>query len=134
MAGLVPNEGETLMGELVFKNDESDRPADLEIGLMTDTQGETLAEATINEPTGTGYARQTLTDASWSVTTGVASYAQITFTGGSGGWTGSVTGYFIATKSGGGTQRLLVVEEDAGGPYTIGEGDTYKITPGITFS
>ena len=63
-----------------------------------------------------------------------ASYAEQTFTGGAGGWTGSVQGYFIATKSAGGTKRLLYVEVDGNGPYTINENDTYKITPNITIA
>jgi hypothetical protein len=133
MAGFTPDEGETLIGQVIHQRTHVDRDADLELGLFTDAApGETITEATISEPTGTGYARITLTDGSWSVTGGVASYAQQTFTGGAGGWTGDVVGYFIASKSSGGTQRLLYVEIDSGGPYTINENDTYKITPNIT--
>ena len=134
MAGFTPDEGETLMAQVIFLRTHADRPVDLEIGLFTNAApGETIALGSITEPTGTGYARKTLTDASWSITGATASYAQQTFTGGSGGWSGSIQGYFIATKSGG-TQRILVIEVDAGGPYTIGENDTYKITPNITFA
>lgn len=132
-AGFTPDEAETLIGQVVFQRTHADRDANLELGLFTNVSpGETITEATITEPTGTGYARIDLTDASWSVTGGVASYAQQTFTGGAGGWTGSIQGYFIATKSSGGTQRLLVVEVDASGPYTINVNDTYKVTPNIT--
>jgi hypothetical protein len=135
MAGFTPDEGETLIGQVIHQRTHTDRDADLELGLFTNAApAETITEATITEPTGTGYARITLTDASWSVTGGVASYAQQTFTGGAGGWTGSVQGYFIASKSSGGTQRLLYVEVDGNGPYTINENDTYKITPNITIS
>lgn len=135
MAGFTPNEGETLIGQLIHQRTHVDRDATLELGLFTDAApDETITEATISEPTGTGYARINLTDASWSVTNGVASYAQQTFTGGAGGWTGTVKGYFIATKAAGGTPRLLYVEIDGNGPYTINENDTYKITPNITIS
>lgn len=133
MAGFTPDEGETLIGQVIHQRIHVDRDATLELGLFTDvTPAETITEATITEPTGTGYARISLADASWSVVAGVASFAEQTFTGGAGGWTGSIQGYFIASVSGGGTQRLLYVEVDGNGPYTINENDTYKITPNIT--
>ena len=69
-----------------------------------------------------------------SVVGDTASYAEQTFTGGAGGWTGQVQGYFIASKSAGGTKRLLYVEVDGNGPYTINENDTYKITPNISIA
>jgi hypothetical protein len=132
MAGFTPDEGETLIAQVIHQRTHTDRPANLQLGLFTNvTPAETITHATITEPTGTGYARITLTDASWNVTGAVASYAQQTFTGGAGGWTGSIQGYFICTTTGG-TQRLLYVEVDAAGPYTIAAGDTYKITPSIT--
>lgn len=132
MAGFTPNEGETLRGQIVHQRTHVDRAATLELGLFTNVApGETITEATITEPTGTGYARIVLTDASWSVVGDLASYAQQTFTGGAGGWTGSIQGYFIASV--GTTQRILFIEVDASGPYTIAENDTYKITPNITY-
>lgn len=132
-AGFTPDEAETLIGQVIFQRIHIDRDATLELGLFTNVApGETITEATITEPTGTGYARIILTDASWSVTGGVASYAQQTFTGGAGGWTGSVQGYFIASV--GTTQRLVVIEVDGNGPYTIAENDTYKITPSVTIA
>ena len=135
MAGFTPDEGEALIAQVIHQRIHADRDADLELGLFTNVApGETITEATITEPTGTGYARITLADASWSVVGDTASYAQQTFTGGAGGWTGSVQGYFIATKSGVGTQRLLYVEVDGNGPYTINENDTYKITPNISIA
>jgi hypothetical protein len=135
MAGFTPNEGETLIANVLYKRTHADRDADLELGLFTNSSvSETTALANITEPTGTGYARITLTDGSWTITGDAASYAQQTFTGGAGGWSGSVYGYFIATKSAGGTARLLHIEVDSGGPYTINANDTYKITPNITIS
>jgi len=131
MPGFVPDEGEKLIGDVVFKRDLTDRIADLELGLFTNVApDETITHAAITEPTGTGYARITLTDASWTGAADVRSYAQQTFTGGAGGWTGSVRGYFVCTK--GATKRLLAVEIDPNGPYTINAGDTYKVTPNVT--
>lgn len=134
MAGFVPDEAETLISTIIHKRAlHADRDADLELMLFTNvTPGETITHATLTEPTGTGYARITLTDASWTITGGAGSYAQQTFTGGAGGWSGSIQGYAIVTKSGGGTQRIFFIEVDANGPYTINVGDTYKITPGNT--
>ena len=136
MAGITPNEGETLIAQVVHQRIHADRDADMELGLHTEASViETLIESTIGEPSGTGYARITLTDATWNVTADTADYAQQTFTGGAGGWTGSIYGYFVASKSAA-TQRLFYVELDGGGgvPYTINENDTYKITLNITIS
>lgn len=134
-AGFTPDEGETLIANVIFKRTHADRDATLELGLFTNSApGETITEAAITEPTGTGYARIVLTDASWSVTGATGSYAQQTFTAGAGGWTGSIQGYFIASVSSGGTQRILFIEVDGNGPYTLNAGDTYKITPNITIA
>lgn len=133
MAGFVPNEGENLLANVIHKRTHVDRDANLELILFTNASvSETTALVDITQPTGTGYAAITLTDASWSVTNDVASYAQQTFTGGAGGWTGSIYGYAIRTISAGGTARLVLLEVDAAGPYTINENDTYKITPNDT--
>ena len=133
MAGFLPDEGETLNGNLVFKNTDVDRGTDLELMLFTNVApGETITEATLTEPTGTGYARINLTDASWTVTGDTASFAQQTFTAGAGGWTGSVQGYAIVTK--GTTPRIVAIEVDGSGPYTFAENDTYDITPNITYA
>jgi hypothetical protein len=133
MAGFVPNEGEAAIGQLTYGRVTTDYGTDMELGLFTNVApGETITEATLTEPTGTGYARKTLTDASWTGAADVRSYAQQVFTGGAGGWTGSIQGYFIVTN--GATQRITAIEVDASGPYTIGEGDTYSITPNNTTS
>lgn len=133
MAGFTPDEGETLIAQLIHQRTHVDRDANLEIGLFTNVApGETITHATITEPTGGGYARKDLTDGSWSCVGGVASYAIQTFVAGVGGYTGAVRGYFIATKAAGGAKRLLYVEIDAAGPFTLNQADEYRITPSIT--
>lgn len=128
MAGFLPNEGETLVAQLLFPQIATDRGTGLELGLFTNgTVGETTTEAQITEPTGTGYARIALTDGTWDVSGSIASYPQQIFTGGVGGWSGTVQGYFVATT--GTTPRLIAIEVDPNGPYVINEGDTYGITP-----
>lgn len=133
MAGFCPDEGEKVIADMVWKRDLTDRIADLELGLFTNVApGETITHSSLTEPTGTGYARISLTDASWTGSADARAYAQQTFTGGAGGWTGSIQGYFICTK--GATKRILAIEVDPNGPYTINSGDTYKITPNMTHS
>lgn len=128
MPGITPNEGEHVIAEMVYSRSLTDRDADLELGLFTNTTvGETTTLATINEPTGGGYARKTLTDASWSVSGDTAQYATQTFTATSTDYSALVYGYFIATKSAGGVPRLLHVEVDPNGPRDINAGDSYEI-------
>ncbi len=135
MAGFMPDEGEKLLADIACKRVLTDRDANLELGIFTNSSaGETTTHAAITEPSGTGYARITLTDASWTGATDARSYAQQTFTVGAGGWTGSGYGYFIATIASGGTKRVLWMEIDAAGPFTWAAGDTYKVTPTITFA
>lgn len=136
MAGFTPNEGETLIANVVYKRTHVDRDANLELGLFTNASvSETTGHGDLTEPSGAGYARITLADASWNVTNDVASYAQQTFTNSGGSaWSGTVKGYFVATKSAGGSQRLLHIEVDANGPYTMNAGDTYKVTPSVTYA
>jgi hypothetical protein len=133
MAGFTPNEGETLIANLIFANADVDRGTDLELLLFTNSEpGETITAATLTEPTGTGYARIDLTDGSWTVTDDTASYALQTFTTGTGGWSGSVQGYAIVTT--GTTPRILTIEVDPNGPYTFNENDTYDVTPNVTIA
>jgi hypothetical protein len=131
MAGILPNEGEHLVANLLFKNADADRGTDLDIGLFTNTTApETITAATLTEPTGGSYARKTLTDASWTVTNDTASYAAQTFTATGSAYTGSIYGYFIVTK--GTTPRIISIEVDNAGPYTMAQNDTYTITPTVT--
>ena len=128
MPGFTPNEGEAFIGRYVYQRILTDRDATLELGLFTNVApDETITEAAITEPTGGGYARKVLTDASWTGPADVWTYAQQTFTAGAGGYTGDVQGWFIATVSAGGTQRCLHIEIDTAGPYTMGEDSTYSI-------
>lgn len=136
MAGVLTNEGKHLIAEVISQRTHVDRDATLKCGLFTNSSGLSAASvlADITVPTGTGYAAATLTDASWVATLGVSAYPQITFTGGAGGWTGAVYGYYIFTVAAGGTARLLGYEIDASGPHTINEADTYKVTPQLTIT
>ena len=133
MAGFVPDEGEALIANLVYKNADVDRGTGLELLLFTNVApSETITEAALVEPVGTGYARIQLADGSWTGAADSRAYAQQTFTAGAGGWTGSIQGYAIVTK--GTTSRILAIEVDPSAPYVMSENDTYKITPNNAFA
>jgi hypothetical protein len=131
MAGLLPNEGEHLVANLLFKNADVDRGTGLQLGLFTNTTApETITAATLTEPTGGSYARKELTDGSWTVTADAASYALQTFTATGSAYTGSVYGYFVVTK--GTTPRIIAIEVDTAGPYTIAQNESYDVTLNVT--
>jgi hypothetical protein len=131
MAGILPNEGEHLVAQMVLMNVDTDRGTDLELGLFTNTTApETITAATLTEPTGGSYARKTLTDGSWTVTNDTGTYAAQTFTATGSAYAGSIYGYFIVTK--GTTPRIIDIEVDNAGPYTMAQNDTYTITPTVT--
>lgn len=131
MAGITADEGAKVIADLLYLGSNNDRGTSLQLGLFTnaDTIGtlKTMALSAITEPSGGGYARKTLTNSNWSVTSGSASYAMQTFSVGSGGYIGQVRGYFIATT--GTTPRLLHIEIDPAGPYTLNFNDKYDVTP-----
>lgn len=135
MPGFIPNEGQTVRGDLAWKNDGGDREANLELGLFTNVApGKTITLAAITEPTGGAYARIDLTDALWTEDDNAGdrrfSYPAQIFSPSGSDYVGDVQGYFIATKSAGGVPRLLAVEIDSvNGPLTLRDGDTYEITP-----
>jgi hypothetical protein len=136
MAGVTADEGAKVMADLVYVGSNVDRGASLQIGLFTNSvsigtlKGYLLSQ--ITEPTGGGYARKTLANASWTRAVGLSTYALQSFVATAGGFTGSIYGYFIATT--GTTPRLLVVEIDPAGPITVAAGDHYDVTPSILTS
>lgn len=132
MAGVIPNEGETLIANMIFKNADANRGTSLQLGLFTNSTGmdETMVLGSITEPTGGTYARKTLADASWTVTNDLAEYALQTFTATGSAFTGSIYGYFVATT--GTTPKLLAFEIDPAGPYTMAQNDAYDVTPKFT--
>jgi len=133
MASITPDEGEKLIADLVVKNSSVDRGTNLQLGLFTNSSvGETTTLGGITEPTGGGYARKTLTDASWTGTGATRSYALQTFTATGSAYTGTIYGYFIATT--GTTPRLLALETDPISSFTMLVNDTYDVTPNITVS
>lgn len=131
MAGILPNEGETFIATMVIKNTATDRGTNLQLVLFTNSSiGETITAATLTQPTNAGdYAAKTLTDGSWTVTNDTATYATQTFTATGASFSAPVYGYAILTT--GTTPRILAIEADPNGPYTLQANDTYTITPTI---
>lgn len=133
MAGVLPTEGRLIVGNMVFKQDTTNRGTGLELGLFTYSGAidATITYATIsaNEASGGGYARIALTDGSWVNTAGVMTYAKQTFTATGTSYAASVKGYFICTT--GAAKKLLAIELDGAGPFPMTLNDTYDVTPTI---
>ena len=135
--GKIPNEGETLIANLIFKNADVNRGTNLQLVLFTNSAfTDTATYASLTEPSTGGYARKTLTDGSWSITadtgTGtvgaVASYAVQTFTPSGASWAG-VYGAAIVTT--GTTPKILAFVIDPNAPITVPDGIAYNVTPSI---
>lgn len=130
MAGIIPDEGKTLLTNLIFKGGDVNRGTNLELGLFTNTSvSATTTLADLVEPTGGSYVRITLTDASWSLSSGYAVYAKQTFQPVGTAYAQPIYGYFIVTK--GTAPKLLCLEVDPNGPYTISTAGLYDITPKV---
>ena len=124
--------GENRVANILFGSTAVD--ATLYMGIYTSPTtepGETAVVADLTEPSTGGYARQTLTRGSWTVSGSAASYAQQTFSASGASW-GACYGYFVCTSSAGTAGVLLYVEQFANGPYSIGDGDSVKVTPSVS--
>lgn len=131
MPGFCPDEGDAFFATMVINNTNTDRGTGLELGLFTGTPTESTTYATLSKVTTNLSANTiTLADGSWTGSADSRSYAQQTFT--ATGTTAGVAGYYIATT--GTAKRLIAVEIDTNGPYTLNVNDTYKITPTITIA
>ena len=124
----IPDESETLILNVLLKRTLTDRDADLEVLLYTNSglNLETATEAALTEPSTGGYARKTLTDASWSVSGDEATFAAQDFTPSGGVFTG-VEGAAVVTKSAGGTQRILGIAAYNAAPVTVADGETFRV-------
>jgi len=133
MAGVLPTEGRVVIGNMVFKQDNTNRGTGLELGLFTYSGAvdATITYATLsaNEASGGGYARIALADGSWANSAGVMTFAKQTFTATGTSYATPIKGYFICTT--GASRKLLAVEVDGAGPFPMALNDTYDVTPTI---
>ena len=129
----IPDEGETLILNLLLKRILADRDADLEVGLYTNSglTRETATEAVLTEPTDGDYARKTLTDGSWTVSADQGTYPDQDFTAATTDMTG-IQGAFVATKSAGGTQRIIGIIPYPTAPLTLSVGETLRVALSAT--
>ncbi|MFW6281249.1 MAG: hypothetical protein ACOC1O_00430 [bacterium] len=126
MAMVIVNDGEDEMLNRIFVNG-----SDLTLRLFTNdyTPVETTILTDLTEVTGDGsYSANVLTNSSWTVTSGQASYAEQTFTFAAGA---TVYGFFV-TWNDGVDDHLLLAERFSDGPYVLpSDGGTIAITPQI---
>lgn len=131
MAGFLPNEGRTLVANLVFKDGDTDRGSSLMLGLFTNnTVSASTAYSAITQPTGGDYAEKALADISWTVTNDIADYVEQTFNVTTSNYNLPVYGYYIRTT--GSSPRLIALEVDPSGPWSLVVNDAYAITPTVT--
>lgn len=84
--------------------------------------------STYTEVTGGGYAYKTLTPATWTVTSGTASYPAQTWTFTSA--VGNIYGYYVVRAT---TGDLVFAEKFAAGPYNVQtNGDNISVTVNLT--
>lgn len=137
MAGVTCDEGAKVIADYFYLGTSADRgTTGLRLGLFTNPVNlatlKVMALTSITEPTGGGYARITLPSASWTGTNNTKTYPLQTFTVGAGGYTGQVYGYFLASS--GTVPRLMHIEIDPSGPYTLNAGDHYDVTLNIAIT
>ena len=121
----VPNEGETYIANLLFKVNNT------ELLLFTNTGlTDTVVYADLIEPSTFGYARKTLSAATWVVTadtgtgtTGViVTYPNQIFIPSGGIWTGI---YGVAIVTTGGSPKIISITIDGDAPITLLDGVSY---------
>lgn len=133
MPGNIPAQGENLIANLILSNADANRGSSLQLGLFTNSSmSNATTLAAITEPTGGGYARKTLVDATWVVTGSGGSYPLQAFQAIGSAFAGAIYGYFIATT--GSSPKLLAYEVDPGGAFSMVQNDIYNVTPSISFA
>jgi len=126
----IPNEGETLILSILLTRDLTDRDADLQCLLYTNSglNLETVAESDLTEVAVGGYARKAITDANWVISGDQATHAVFDFVPSGADWVG-VEGAAIVTNSAGGTKRIIGITAFAAAPVTIADGQTFRVDP-----
>lgn len=131
MGSKLVNEGEHRIADILFGIQAVD--GELYLGIYKDAvePAEDATIASLNEVSGFGYARKTLTRGTWVITDDEAVYTEQTFLASGGDW-GDTYGYFIATSSDD-SGKLMSIEQFASA-RPIEDGKGLKITPKMTVS
>lgn len=128
-----PTAGRQSLAQILFKQNDPDRGASLQLGLMTNAGvDDTLTLAGIIEPTGGGYSRLNLVDANWTVnSTGISSQTQQVFTATGTAYSAPITGHFICGT--GTSPKLYFVQlEDPANHITVNVNESYRVSPQIS--
>jgi len=138
MAGVLPTEGEEWLCDLVLEQAtqaETDRGSTMVICLFTNNINidDSVIYAGLTQPTSAGgYALTTIPNNTWSGSTGSRTATAITFEATGADYSSdTVYGYFVATD--GTNKKVIAVEKDVA-PVDINNGDSYTITPTISFN
>ncbi|MCW0214377.1 MAG: hypothetical protein OJJ54_13540 [Pseudonocardia sp.] len=145
MAEIIPNEGLDYIVNLVLK--AGTPPSTLYVGLFTGATASTTptASAVLSTATGvteagyTGYARQSISSASWGTIGGQSGWSQsgrgsvgpqVSFPAATASYATQINGFFIATTlSSGGVALGYSNFDDSTGVATMAIGDIIKVTP-----
>lgn len=135
MAGIACNGSrKTMLENAVNKTAPSNLTIRLFKNNVVPADSDNVDASGFTEANFTGYAGQSLTAASWSVTSAhpaVATYPQVTFTSSADQTAQLVYGYYVTNGAG----QLVVAEAFSDGPYSIAaNGQTIKVTPAISLT
>lgn len=130
MAGFTVNEGLDYIASVVYAAGST---STLKLGLFTNVAGDlglTSQWADVTQPSGSGYAEIDLATGSFSVTDGVVTYPQQSFTASSDWSPGDVYGYYVRTASG----ILVHAQYRDDGVFQMTEGRVFTVDLGIDTS
>lgn len=130
MSLVIPNAAEDIALKALLNHTAQNQNLTLKLFKNNVTPSETDTVAAYTEADFTGYSSKSLTGASWTVSSGTASYAEQTFTSSTDQTAQSIYGYFVVRAT---TGELMWAERFSAGPYSIQyNGDQLRVTPQIT--
>jgi hypothetical protein len=131
MSGKFCDEGEARVLDILLGAQVVDGLLYLGLYKNTSEPAEVSTLADMQEPSGFGYARVTLTRGDWAFTDDYATYAQQVFLASGGAW-GDIYGYFIGTTADD-SGKLMALEHFAS-YYDIQDDTGIRVTPKIVMS
>jgi hypothetical protein len=145
MAEIFPNEGlDLLLQSNGFQSGGATTPANTWIALFTTFTASTVGNsastsASYSEPSGGGYAAQTISSQSWgaiaSTTSGrITTSAQISFPQATANYSAAVNGYWLRNQlAAAGSKAYCAANFDDTTAVTINSSDQIKVTPSIIY-
>ena len=114
------DQAEEMIATVILTGTHADRGTGMLLRLYTNSGvlDNTFVAASITEPADATYSAATIANGTWSISaTGVATYAQQSFTPDGGSWDSNVHGFALVT-SGGTAERIVMLHEDPNDPIT----------------